>query len=218
MCALRTGSGEPVRFAVDRMLGRLARWLRVLGHDVLYGSHLTGPALAARARREGRLLVTRDTRLVRRRDLPPHLFITRDRFREQLREVAAAVPLGAPELLRRCLDCNLVLEEVPRQRARDRVPPFVLETAERFLACPRCRRLYWPATHRTRMLEELTALEISLSFRDAPHLPKLVVIDGCNTLAPPPRGGLQPGWTHAVGARLAHASFMASASCAANAA
>jgi uncharacterized protein with PIN domain len=140
------------------MLGRLARWLRILGHDVLYASHLTGPALATRARREGRLLLTRDTRLVRRRELPPHLFITSDHFRDQLREVAAAVPLGGCDRLHRCLDCNRVLAEIPRERARDRVPPFVWQTTERFLSCPRCRRLYWPATHRLHMMEELAAL------------------------------------------------------------
>src|SRR5689334_24447053 len=59
---------DGVRFAVDRMLGRLARWLRVLGHDVAYGSHLGGRTLLDCARREGRLLLTRDTRLVRGHD------------------------------------------------------------------------------------------------------------------------------------------------------
>jgi uncharacterized protein len=150
--------GTPARFAVDRMLGRLARWLRVLGHDVLYAPHLSGTALAARARRDGRLLLTRDTRLVRRAEVPTHLFIRSDRFRDQLREVKAAVELGTPALLGRCLQCNRVLAEVPRERAQNRVPPFVWNTAERFVACPRCHRIYWPATHRAHMMDELAAL------------------------------------------------------------
>jgi uncharacterized protein with PIN domain len=150
-----------VRFAVDRMLGRLARWLRVLGHDVAYGSHLGGRTLLDCARREGRLLVTRDTRLLRGRDLPPHLFITSDHFREQLREVAGAVPLGGAPLLHRCLDCNRPLDEVPRERAEGRVPAFVWSTTERFLGCACCGRLYWPATHRARMLGELEALGLA---------------------------------------------------------
>ncbi len=151
----------PVRFAVDRMLGRLARWLRILGHDVAYGPHLAGRALVDRARREGRLLVTRDTRLVRQRDLPPHLFITGDHFRDQLREVAATVRLDGPAgFLRRCLDCNVLLADATRDAARERVPVFVWENAERFLVCPRCGRFYWPATHRAHMREELAALGI----------------------------------------------------------
>ena len=150
--------GEVPRFAVDRMLGRLARWLRILGHDVAYGSHLAGRPLVDRARREGRILVTRDTRLVRQRDLPPYVFVTSDHFREQLREVAAAVPLGEAGVLRRCLDCNRALTDLAREQARDRVPAFVWETAEQFLTCPRCHRIYWPATHRTHVLRELAAL------------------------------------------------------------
>src|SRR5439155_27148796 len=109
------GMVAPVRFAVDRMLGRLARWLRILGHDVAYGSHLAGRTLVDCARCEGRVLVTRDTRLVRRRDLPPHVLIASNYFREQLREVAAAVPLGDAGFLCRCLDCNVLLEEVDRE-------------------------------------------------------------------------------------------------------
>ncbi|HJQ85257.1 MAG TPA: Mut7-C RNAse domain-containing protein [Candidatus Binatia bacterium] len=150
-----------MRFAVDRMLGRLARWLRILGHDVAYGPHLAGATLVACARREERFLLTRDTRLVRRRDLPRHLLVASDRFRDQLCEVAAVVPLGGAGVLRRCLDCNRPLQDVPRERVRERVPPFVWETAERFLACARCRRVYWPATHRAHVLAELAALGLA---------------------------------------------------------
>ena len=153
-----TEAADGPRFAVDRMLGRLARWLRILGHDVAYGPHLGGRTLLDCARRERRLLLTRDTRLVRGHDLPPHLFLTSDHFREQLRQVAAAVPLGGPGVLSRCLDCNRVLEQVPRERARDRVPAFVWQTSERFLSCSGCGRLYWPATHRAHVLRELAAL------------------------------------------------------------
>ena len=153
-----TGGSEALRFAADRMLGRLARWLRILGHDVAYGPHLGGRSLVSCARREGRVILTRDTRLTRDRELPPHLFLESDHFREQLRQVAAAVPLSTSRMLRRCLDCNRILDEVPRERVQGRVPPYVWDTNERFLACGGCARLYWPATHRTHMLRELKGL------------------------------------------------------------
>jgi uncharacterized protein with PIN domain len=89
--------------------------------------------------------------------------VTSDHFREQLRQVAAAVPIGGAPLLRRCLDCNRVLDEVPRERAEGRVPPFVYQQHERFLACAGCGRLYWPATHRAHMLRELAALGLAES-------------------------------------------------------
>ncbi len=149
-------------FAVDKMLGRLARWLRILGHDVAYGPHLSGRTLAERARREGRLLLTRDTRLLRDPHLPAHLFIASDRFRDQLRQVAATVPLGGG-FLHRCLDCNRGLEAVAREAVAATVPPYVLATQERFERCPRCGRVYWPATHREHMLDELAALGLAVA-------------------------------------------------------
>jgi uncharacterized protein with PIN domain len=151
----------PPRFAADRMLGRLARWLRILGHDVAYGPHLGGHTLATCARREGRLLLTRDTRLCRDPELPPHVFIHSDHFREQLREVAAVVPLGGSAFLGRCLDCNRPLIPASRDEARERVPPYVAATQERFLGCSGCGRLYWGATHRAHMLDELATLGLA---------------------------------------------------------
>jgi uncharacterized protein with PIN domain len=155
------------RFAVDRMLGRLARWLRILGHDVAYGPHLGGKGLLACARREGRIVLTRDTRLEFDERIR-HVFIRSDRFRDQLREVAAAVPLDASGFLGRCLECNRPLEEVPRERAAGRVPPYVWATNERFLRCGRCERFYWPATHRAHMLRELAALGLGAEGPEAP--------------------------------------------------
>ena len=138
-------AGTLPAFAVDKMLGRLARWLRILGHDVAYGPHLSGRTLVDCARRERRLLLTRDTRLLRDPDLPPHIFVASDHFREQLRQVADAVPLGGA-FLHRCLNCNRALEAA---------------TQEHFQRCPHCGRIYWPATHRSHMLDELTALGLA---------------------------------------------------------
>jgi uncharacterized protein with PIN domain len=155
-----TGAADTrvLRFAADRMLGRLARWLRVLGHDVSYGPHLAGRTLLASARREQRLVLTRDTRLRRARNAPPLLFLTSDDFREQLRQVARAVPLANGPLFGRCLECNRMLEEVAREAVRDRVPAYVFATAGHFHRCSRCGRLYWPATHHAHMRRELETL------------------------------------------------------------
>jgi uncharacterized protein with PIN domain len=154
-------AAAPQRFVADRMLGRLARWLRILGHDVAYGPHLAGQTAAACARRERRLLLTRDTRLCRDPELPPHVFIHSDHFREQLRQVATTVPLRGATPLCRCLDCNRPLVAVLPADARDRVPPYVAATQERFLGCPGCGRLYWGATHRDHMLGELATLGLA---------------------------------------------------------
>lgn len=161
------------RFAADRMLGRLARWLRILGFDVAYAPQLTGEVLLQLALREGRVMLTRDTRLLRRRPLPPHLFVVADRFREQLLQVARAFSLNVhARLLSRCVECNRELVQVERQAVHGRVPPYVWASQSRFRRCPRCGRLYWNGTHRAHILDELRRLGLGAEPRGgaaSPH-------------------------------------------------
>jgi uncharacterized protein len=149
----------PIRFAADTMLGRLARWLRLLGYDTAYGAHLGGRSLLRAARAEGRVVLTRRTGLLRHLDLP-HLFIEGDHFRDQLVQVIAAFHLDTEaHLLNRCPECNLDLLEETRTNVQQRVPAYVAETQERFRSCPRCHRIFWPGTHHQRIRAELAALE-----------------------------------------------------------
>lgn len=140
------------------MLGRLARWLRIIGQDVTYGPHLSGYGLVREARREGRLILTRD-RGIGKRNPPDYLLIQSDRFREQLRQVVEACGLDPwKEAFSRCVECNARLEPISKSAIQERVPPYVFSSQERFSLCPRCQRVYWPATHQQRMLDELKGM------------------------------------------------------------
>ncbi len=81
-----------VKFAADRMLGRLVKWLRIIGQDVIYGPHLTGYGLIRAARAENRLILTRD-RGLKQKQPPPFLFIESDHYRDQLRQVVGQCAL-----------------------------------------------------------------------------------------------------------------------------
>jgi hypothetical protein len=145
-----------MRLVADTMLGRLAKWLRVLGYDTLYWRG-DDEGLLLVARREGRLVLTRDTRLPSR--LPPGqtLFIDSDYYDEQLRQVVAR--LGRPSQQgHRCLRCNLLLESVDRAEVRGQVPEYVWARHARFARCAGCRRIYWEGTHVQRMAETLQRL------------------------------------------------------------
>src|SRR3972149_761952 len=105
------------RFIADSMLGRLATWLRILGYDTLYFRDAQDGRLVALARREGRILLTRDTRLLMRRRLCPMLFVRHDRVWEQLRQVAGELGLSmGPRLGGRGLRCTSSL--APPAKAR----------------------------------------------------------------------------------------------------
>jgi len=153
--APRALGGGDLRLLADAMLGRLATWLRILGHDAEYFRG-EDRDLIRRAWDEGRLLLTRDTRLLRRRRLPPHLFIQSDHVAEQLRQVVATLGLdpGAP-MGHRCLRCNVILEPRTKPEVIGLVPEFVWSHHQDFRSCPRCRRVYWAGTHRLRMDEAI---------------------------------------------------------------
>ena len=153
-------SAEELKFAADRMLGRLVKWLRVIGQDVIYGPHLTGYGLIRAARRENRLILTRD-RGLKQRQPSEFIFIESDGYAEQLLQVIRACQLKpCLKLFTRCLVCNSPLQAKAKDSVKEIVPPYVFSTQEKFSWCPKCRRVYWPATHHQKILEQLANLGI----------------------------------------------------------
>jgi len=144
------------RFIVDHMLGKTARWLRVLGFDARY-VRLTHADQLDAYRREGFIVITRN----RRWSGQPDVFspVSNDPM-EQLAEIIAGVPIAFDEihLLCRCLPCNRRLEPLPRDRAFGHVPDHVYETNVQFYQCPGCRKVYWHGSHPRRMSERLQRL------------------------------------------------------------
>jgi uncharacterized protein with PIN domain len=147
---------EEPKFAADRMLARLARWLRLMGADVTWQPGCGGHELLRLARSHGRVMLTRDSRLRTARDV---LFIESNFFREQLRQVLSAYPFDVRRCgFSRCSRCNTPLQAVSRDVIAQMVPPFVYASHERFSWCPMCARVYWDATHRERMQREIDRL------------------------------------------------------------
>ncbi|HZR82458.1 MAG TPA: Mut7-C RNAse domain-containing protein [Candidatus Binatia bacterium] len=160
---------DPPRFAVDRMLGRLARWLRLLGFDAIYRADLPGAQLATLAAREGRVVLTRDRRLARARSRAPIVCLLEDRFRDQLRELDRVHPLApSPDRPPRCAECNEPVVAVAPADVPASVPQYVRATQREFHRCPRCRRTYWPATHWQRMQAEVADLGLRSDAGDPP--------------------------------------------------
>jgi uncharacterized protein with PIN domain len=156
-----TLSSQVRKFAADRMLGRLVTWLRVIGQDVIYGTHLSGYGLVRAARAEGRLILTRDRGIIKKQP-PGFLLIESDHYREQLRQVIQTYNLSPlANAFTRCLECNFPLQPRPKESVQDLVPIYVYETQEKFSWCAKCRRVYWPATHHQRMLDELASMGLT---------------------------------------------------------
>lgn len=140
------------------MLGRLVKWLRIIGQDVIYGPHLTGYGLIRAARAENRLILTRDRRL-KQKQPPAFVFIESDHYRDQLRQVVreCGLKLGM-NLFTRCVECNTLLQPRPKETLESVVPRYVFASQQTFFSCPSCQRIYWPGTHHEKMLDELRNL------------------------------------------------------------
>lgn len=147
-----------LKFAADKTLGRLVRWLRVIGQDVIHGPHLAGRGLVRFARQGNRMILTRD-RQVRRMYPTQCIMIRSDQFREQLKQVVETCQLDPMAgLFTRCLECNSILDAIPKEEVKEIVPAHVFKTQEKFSICHRCQKVLWPATHQERMIEELRNL------------------------------------------------------------
>lgn len=137
-----------MEFAVDCMLGKLAKWLKILGFDAIFFSKIEDDELMAIAQKEGRILLTRDTGMIERARGLTALFINSEEWREQVKQVLDHFDLWTDvKPNSRCIECNILLKEISQDRAKNLVTPFVYETADTFALCPNCDRVFWRGTH-----------------------------------------------------------------------
>lgn len=167
MCAEETvhselpvGEEDAPRFIADDQLGKLARWMRIIGLDTLYFQEIEDRELIRRAVEERRILLTRDTRIAAEPGESKCLFIESDNWIQQLQQILSAYHLKvSPErLFTRCLLCNSPLSPIGKDDVKERVPPFVYRTQEAFVRCPICDKIYWQGTHVNHVLEKLKPL------------------------------------------------------------
>ncbi len=151
----------PPRFIADVMLGRLSKWLRIIGYDTLYYSMIDDRELIMRSVEEDRLILTRDTRLIKWRIARKHLFVRNDNLKNQLRQVIFDLALDTTSrLFTRCCECNGELIPLKKGDALGKVPEYVYQTQEKFSICVTCKRIYWKGTHYARIMEELKEMGV----------------------------------------------------------
>lgn len=152
---VRSSSLRITRFVVDVHLGRLARYLRLLGFDTDYDPHRDDPELVRLSLDEHRILLTRDVELLKHGDLSHGYFVRSTGPREQLLEVVRRLHLaGAVEPFSRCMACNGLLRSVDKPHVAERLPEGVRRAQDRFWQCDGCGRVYWRGSH-VRHLEDL---------------------------------------------------------------
>jgi uncharacterized protein with PIN domain len=153
--------GEP-RFVLDTHLGRLAAYLRMLGFDALYPRDADDAELAEIGNREGRILLTRDRRLLMRKIVEYGYCIRSLEPETQLMEVVERYHLARQIMpFRRCLACNAPLETVKKEEILHRLQPLTRRYFDEFRICPVCQRIYWKGSHWERMRSLVQRLQES---------------------------------------------------------
>ncbi len=148
------------KFIVDTNVGKLVKWLRMLGYDTLFFNGSDDSNMIATALAEGRVILTRDTQIMKRRVVASGrlkvVFIQDDDPELQIQQVINTLDLDCqfrPFAI--CLECNQPLLERTKQQVKDLVPPYVFQTQSQYMECPNCHRIYWRGTHWEAMTKKL---------------------------------------------------------------
>ena len=154
---------EP-KFVADDMVGKLAKWLRVLGHDTLYFRHVDDRRLLDVSIEQNRILLTRDTALAARNLARNCILLTDDDYMKQLIHVMKKLdlPVDRQKVFSRCLICNTRLDPVAKKDVENCVPEYVFKTEESFNKCRDCDRIYWGGTHAILVEKRLKMLALAL--------------------------------------------------------
>ncbi len=148
-----------MKFVADCMLGKLAKWLKILGFDTAYFSKIEDDDLLIVAQNESRILLTRDNGLIERSKNIHSLFIDSEKWTEQIQQVLKEFNLKKKiKSNSRCIQCNTVLKPLQKEQSQNLVTPFVYNNADVFSLCPECGRVFWKGTHHSDMEKKITKI------------------------------------------------------------
>jgi uncharacterized protein with PIN domain len=144
-------------------VGKLARWLRMMGYDSVFFNGDDDSQIVKQALAENRIILTRDTRMMLRRAISggrvKAILMESEKPEEQMQKLTGILDLkGQARPFTLCLECNQPLEKRSREDVVGRVPPYVYRTQTQYMECPECHRIYWRGTHWAAMVRKIEKL------------------------------------------------------------
>jgi uncharacterized protein with PIN domain len=141
------------KFICDVHLGKLARYLRMMGFDILYKNSFNDEEIMQLSLDEKRVILTKDRGILKRSDVTHGYYVRGDEIERQAEEVVRRFDLQSSiKEFTRCLDCNHKLIKIAKANILGELPPKVASLQNEFLKCSGCSKLYWKGTHHQRML------------------------------------------------------------------
>lgn len=153
-----------IRLILDVHLGKLARYMRLLGFDTMYQTYLEDDQIVSIASRENRIVLTRDIQLLKNSQVTHGYWVRSQKPMEQLREVIQRLDLSKKiRPFHRCMECNGIIKHVDKTEIINFLKPKTRIHYEDFYQCEQCHRVYWNGSHYQRMVSMLLNLDIRLS-------------------------------------------------------
>lgn len=136
------------KFIVDSMLGRLSRWLRLIGEDTEYFKNRSKGSIVYRSLKEQRIILTKDRKISKKRAMQLKI-IEGDDFIDQLKQVISyfSISIDNKKIYTRCTECNNALKSIAKSKIENKVPEYVFDNHEEFSVCDKCYKIYWKGTH-----------------------------------------------------------------------
>lgn len=160
---LRSALPEPITFILDVHLGKLSKSLRLLGFDTHYQTDYDDQTIAGIAARHNRVILTRDIGLLKLKIVQWGYWLRSQNSEKQLAEVLAYYNLKSKiQPFTRCLICNGLLQNVPKEAVQTHLPPKTKIYFQEFHQCQTCSRVFWKGSHYARMetfVHQLSLLE-----------------------------------------------------------
>lgn len=150
------------KFVADVHLGRLARYMRMTGLDVLYNNKYDDEEIVKISAGERRAILTKDRGILKRNDVTHGYWVRSTKVKEQLREVISRFDLNKElKEFSRCIECNTKLKKISKGKIIDELPPKVAAWHNEFFCCPSCNKIYWKGSHYQRMLSAIEEVKES---------------------------------------------------------
>jgi len=148
-----------LRFAVDRMLGNLAQWLRIIGYDTTFNKNLSLKAFSELSKAEQRIILTRNSRIHEIRSPVEYYLVAQQQSDKQFREIIDKFNLDTKKhIFSRCLECNVRVDEVKREDVKNDIPDYVYNNSDIFLKCPECGKVFWKGSHYESVVKKLESI------------------------------------------------------------
>ncbi|MDH3269629.1 MAG: Mut7-C RNAse domain-containing protein, partial [Ignavibacteria bacterium] len=148
------------KFVADVHLGKLARYLRMMGFDVLYKNNFDDDEIVRISLKEKRAILTKDRGILKRNEVSHGYWVRCTKVGEQVNEILDRFNLKKEiKEFSRCLECNQLLDPIKKEAIIDELQPKVVQTQDEFYQCPSCKKIYWKGIHYKRMLSFIQSLK-----------------------------------------------------------